>query len=460
MGFTCWTTNLFVILFSASTAVYGLSGFPNQQQEEQQRNGKQQQGSFHQNQQQQQAEARQQPFPNGHNGPKPNGGGGGREFGGGGGSLGAREFNGFSPSRFNPQNAGPFPQREREPSRNEPNAFNRAPSGPFPGLGGSGRGFDGGMGPGPSGLSGRGLNMDGGPSNRPFEFNNMMAGQALLGAANLRQLEHALQARAQFMGGGGMGRGFGFPSGAGPAALELAASQLDPIAAAFVRPFFPTPRQDSGLGPSPYGPSAAINYDASVPQYRRPGGDPQPDSQYAAQFPFASAPYDPKQLAPVGYAKPLKAVVVLSSQFGITGVFNLSQSGVDQPVEITGRVNGLRPGDHGIHIHSLGDVSKSCESAGSHFNPEGVSHGSPDDVHSPPHAGDLGNIYAGDYGPAVFILSTPLISLYPPAPTLVIGRTLVIHEKPDDLGRGGDQQSRETGNAGARIACGIIGVSH
>jgi len=179
-------------------------------------------------------------------------------------------------------------------------------------------------------------------------------------------------------------------------------------------------------------------------------------NSYGAQFPFA---IDPK-LAAVGFAKPLKALVYLSSQFGVTGIFNFSQTAVDQPVEITGRVAGLRPGDHGIHIHTLGDLSRSCDSAGSHFNPEGVHHGSPDDAHNLPHAGDLGNIFAGDYGPADFAIATSLISLYPPSPTLILGRTLVIHEKPDDLGRGGDQQSRETGNSGSRIACGIIGVTH
>ena len=145
-----------------------------------------------------------------------------------------------------------------------------------------------------------------------------------------------------------MGRSFGFPAGAG-GPLEFAASQLDPaiVAAALgVRSFFPTPRQDTtgfaaqiaaasaanggAFSPS-FGGKASVNYDATIPQYRRPLPPPAAnsaeappsslDTAYAQQFPFASAPGAP----PVGYAKPLRAVVVLSSPFGISGIFNFSQ---------------------------------------------------------------------------------------------------------------------------------------
>ncbi|GAV07483.1 SOD_CuZN9 [Ramazzottius varieornatus] len=305
-----------------------------------------------------------------------------------------------------------------------------------------------------------GFNLDfrGGPSPfgpRQMDFALLPSQQSLLTAASLRNLEQALQARAALsVMGLGMGpRAFDFrPNGN----TDFAASQTDPVAT-YNRPLYPSPRQDSGV---------YRGYDLMVPQFRRPdmaGPGPEP---YAAQFPFASsesglyAGPEPSPKAALAYPKPLKAIVVLTSQFGITGIFNFSQTAVDQPVEIIGRVNGLRPGDHGIHIHSFGDLSRGCETAGPHFNPEGNHHGSPDDVQYQAHAGDLGNIYVPDYGAADFSITTPLISLYPPAPTLVVGRTLVIHEKPDDLGRGGDQTSRETGNSGARLACGIIGVSH
>lgn len=68
----------------------------------------------------------------------------------------------------------------------------------------------------------------------------------------------------------------------------------------------------------------------------------------------------------------------------------------------------------------------------------------------------MGNINAGDDGVANIQISDHLISLT--GPHNVIGRGIVVHANPDDLGRGGDQESLITGNAGNRVACGIIAV--
>jgi hypothetical protein len=320
MGTFHWMVNCFLVLLSIQDSIC-INPQGHQPDRDEQRK-QQQQGNPNQNQNQQGGpgpESRNQAFSPqsvGQNGIKP-------------GSA-AREFNAFTSlsNRFNPQNSGPFSQRESS----GPSVFNRTP---FPALGGSGRGFvESGLMGGPSSRAMMESSLMAG-SNRHFDF-NMMANQALLGASNLRQLEQALHARAQLMGAGiGGGRaGFGFPANGG-AQMDFAASQLDPVSA-FVRPFFPTPRQDSSYASqvqssSPYGASigrpvnvAAINYDASVPQYRRPG-EPQADSQYAMQYPFASVSHDPKISPVVGYAKPLKAVVVLTSPFGVSGIFNLTQ---------------------------------------------------------------------------------------------------------------------------------------
>ncbi|KAM2895396.1 hypothetical protein FF1_010511 [Malus domestica] len=72
------------------------------------------------------------------------------------------------------------------------------------------------------------------------------------------------------------------------------------------------------------------------------------------------------------------------------------------------------------------------------------------------HAGDLGNVTVGDDGTATFTLIDKQIPLT--GPHSVIGRAVVVHGDPDDLGKGGHELSKSTGNAGGRVACGIIGL--
>ncbi|KAK9732741.1 hypothetical protein RND81_04G018900 [Saponaria officinalis] len=148
-----------------------------------------------------------------------------------------------------------------------------------------------------------------------------------------------------------------------------------------------------------------------------------------------------------------KAVVVLNSSEGVSGTVNFTQEG-DGPTTVTGTITGLKPGLHGFHVHSLGDTTNGCMSTGPHFNPDGKVHGAPeDDVR---HAGDLGNITAGDDGTATFTITDSQIPLS--GPNSIVGRAVVVHGDPDDLGRGGHELSKSTGNAGGRIACGIIGL--
>ena len=100
--------------------------------------------------------------------------------------------------------------------------------------------------------------------------------------------------------------------------------------------------------------------------------------------------------------------------------------------------------------------------AGPHFNPAGKTHGAPGDEER--HAGDLGNITAGADGVATVALKDTQIPLS--GPNSIVGRAVVVHELADDLGKGDHSEpgtqgktSKTTGNAGARLACGVIGLA-
>jgi len=143
---------------------------------------------------------------------------------------------------------------------------------------------------------------------------------------------------------------------------------------------------------------------------------------------------------------PMHGVVLLKSTKGnkVRGRLQLTQT--DAGVKVTGRVSGLTPGEHGFHIHELGDITApDGTSAGGHFNPEGHDHGAPGDDKR--HAGDLGNITADDEGVAKVDILQKGLKLH-----FVIGRSIVVHAGKDDL------KSQPSGDAGPRVAVGVIGI--
>jgi len=143
----------------------------------------------------------------------------------------------------------------------------------------------------------------------------------------------------------------------------------------------------------------------------------------------------------------IKAICQLEhSPKDVTGFIKFKQKFGKETI-IKGIVKGLTPGLHGFHIHEFGDLSDGCASAGGHYNPEGVKHGGLE--HG--HVGDLGNINADDQGIARFQFKAPRVQLHD-----VVGRAIVVHADTDDLGQGGDEESTKTGNAGDRVACGVI----
>jgi superoxide dismutase, Cu-Zn family len=118
-------------------------------------------------------------------------------------------------------------------------------------------------------------------------------------------------------------------------------------------------------------------------------------------------------------------------------------------------IKGLKDGLHGFHIHKYGDMTQGCASGCEHFDTNNSHHGGPHS--STRHAGDLGNILSQN-GLASGSVTVDGISVNPKKNNSVIGRMIVIHKDPDDLGRGNTDDSLTTGSAGERIACAVIGI--
>ncbi len=146
-------------------------------------------------------------------------------------------------------------------------------------------------------------------------------------------------------------------------------------------------------------------------------------------------------------AMPTMGVAVIMPTKGskVRGMLKLMQMGDD--LRLTGKIRNLTPGDHGFHIHEFGDFRDmdGGTSAGGHFNPSGVPHGSIG--HG--HVGDLGNITADSEGVATVDITVEATKLH-----FVLGRAFVVHADKDDL------TSQPSGNAGARVALGLIGVGN
>lgn len=145
-----------------------------------------------------------------------------------------------------------------------------------------------------------------------------------------------------------------------------------------------------------------------------------------------------------------KAVCVLYPTKGNNVSGTVTFEKVDGGIKVTADVTGLTPGKHGFHIHEYGDCSAADgKSAGGHFNPDNNKHGGPKDKDR--HEGDMGNIDADNSGHAHLEYVDPVLSFE--GRHSIIGHGIIVHQGEDDL------KSQPTGNAGARVACGVIGVA-
>ena len=151
-----------------------------------------------------------------------------------------------------------------------------------------------------------------------------------------------------------------------------------------------------------------------------------------------------------------RAICILDSRTdqNAKGIVKFEQESAFSRTKIHGDFTNLTPNHlHGFHIHAFGDLTNGCVSAGPHWNPYGLTHAGPDDVVR--HVGDLGNVQSDSEGKGVYKSEDRMVQLF--GAFSIIGRSCVLHAKTDDLGKGGDAESLKTGNAGPRIACGVIG---
>jgi Cu-Zn family superoxide dismutase len=152
----------------------------------------------------------------------------------------------------------------------------------------------------------------------------------------------------------------------------------------------------------------------------------------------------------------ISAIAVFDNK-RIKGIVRFTENLQHNYVVILVQISGLKKNAlHGFHVHTYGDMSKKCETMCGHFNPYGKKHGGP--FCKERHVGDLGNITTNEQGIASYEFTDKCIKLRGTKAN-IIGRGLVIHEKMDDCGLGNNKTSVINGNAGARIACAVIGYS-
>ena len=114
-------------------------------------------------------------------------------------------------------------------------------------------------------------------------------------------------------------------------------------------------------------------------------------------------------------------------------------------------LKNISEGFHGFHVHQFGDISDKANSLGGHYNPENKNHGGLSSKNR--HKGDFGNLIANKNNIVKYNFYVKDLKV-----NELLGRSLVIHEKKDDLGLGLNNESKKTGNSGKRIGYGIIGL--
>ncbi len=141
------------------------------------------------------------------------------------------------------------------------------------------------------------------------------------------------------------------------------------------------------------------------------------------------------------------ARATLEARSGSSVAGSVSFIPLSDGVRIEAQVSGLTPGEHGFHVHDVGDCSApDASSAKGHFNPAGTAHGS--HAAGEHHGGDMPNLVANAQGVARYSVDLKGVALG--GPNGIVGRSVVVHADPDDY------KSQPAGNSGKRVACGVI----
>jgi len=146
-----------------------------------------------------------------------------------------------------------------------------------------------------------------------------------------------------------------------------------------------------------------------------------------------------------------QVIAVMQPTAGNTAKGAVTFTKAGDKIKVVADIEGLNPGQkHAMHIHQFGDITGTDgKKTGGHYNPEGHDHGLP--ATSERHAGDLGNLSADASGKAHYELEISNVSIAGET-NPIVGRGVIIHAKQDTGGQ-------PTGEAGARIAQGVIGVA-
>jgi superoxide dismutase, Cu-Zn family len=143
-----------------------------------------------------------------------------------------------------------------------------------------------------------------------------------------------------------------------------------------------------------------------------------------------------------------KAVMEPASGSKVSGQATFTQENGTVVFELT--VENVTPGEHAVHLHEKGDCSsEDASSAGGHWNPTMKPHGKRGNG-TAFHKGDIANMNVGQDGKGTLRMSIGDWTIGGPDSTNVVGKSVIVHAKPDDF------TSQPSGNAGDRISCGVI----